>query len=258
MNRASWMILGVVSLLVGVTSGLLAYWKGHQRLGEPGVKVVAQSIHNPDGDVVGTNSVYLPDRVAGYSSSALPISDIELELLPPDTTFGRRLYAASNGLEMMFSVVLMGTDRSSIHRPQYCLEGQGWKIDPERSGQASIRIERPHSYDLPVRKIVADGVMRAADGRRVPVTGIYVYWFVADNELTDDHFGWMSSMARNLIRTGVLQRWAYASCLATCTPGREDETFEQMKRLIAAIVPDFQGTIGEPSRSSAAELKSMP
>jgi len=56
-------------------------------------------------------------------------------------------------------------------------------------------------------------------------------------------------MARDLIRTGVLQRWAYVSYLAICEPGQEDATFERMKTFIAASVPEFQLT---PSAREAA------
>ena len=47
-------------------------------------------------------------------------------------------------------------------------------------------------------------------------------------------------MAREMFRTGVLQRWAYISCFAICPPGREDATFERMTKFIAASVPEFQ------------------
>ena len=47
-------------------------------------------------------------------------------------------------------------------------------------------------------------------------------------------------MARDLICTGVLQRWAYISYFALCPPGEEEATFEQMKALIARSMPEFQ------------------
>jgi hypothetical protein len=38
----------------------------------------------------------------------------------------------------------------------------------------------------------------------------------------------------------VLQRWAYVSYFAICSPGQEDATFERMSRLIEESVPEFQ------------------
>jgi hypothetical protein len=47
-------------------------------------------------------------------------------------------------------------------------------------------------------------------------------------------------MTKRLVSTGILQRWAYISCLSICAPGQEDATFERMKTFIAAAVPEFQ------------------
>ena len=47
-------------------------------------------------------------------------------------------------------------------------------------------------------------------------------------------------MADKLVRTGVLQRWAYVSCLAVCYPGQEEATYERVKKFIAASAPEFQ------------------
>jgi hypothetical protein len=50
----------------------------------------------------------------------------------------------------------------------------------------------------------------------------------------------MTRLALNVLRTGVLQRWAYVSYFSVCEPGREDAAFARMERLIAASVPEFQ------------------
>ena len=47
-------------------------------------------------------------------------------------------------------------------------------------------------------------------------------------------------MARHLVRTGELQRWAYVSYFSVCLPGQEAAVLERMRRLIAAGVPEFQ------------------
>ena len=47
-------------------------------------------------------------------------------------------------------------------------------------------------------------------------------------------------LTRDLLTRGVLQRWAYISYFAVCVPGQEDATFDRMKSLIAASVPEFQ------------------
>jgi len=136
----------------------------------------------------------------------------------------------------------MGRDRTSIHKPQYCLTGQGWRID--RSETSAIRIDRPRSYDLPVMKLTATGMQETAAGEKIVARGLYVYWFVADRELTADHLQRMWWMARDLMRNGTLQRWAYVACFSVCLPGQEEATYQRMKEFIAASVPEFQLTTG--------------
>ncbi len=70
--------------------------------------------------------------------------------------------------------------------------------------------------------------------------GLYVYWFVADGAVTAHRSQRLWWMARELLQTGTLQRWAYVSCFAQCLPGEEDKTFVRMKEFLAEAVPQFQ------------------
>jgi len=110
MNKRSWSMFVVVLVLVLGTSSMLGYWKTNQKLGRPGVKIVAEPIHDPDGKVVGTNSVYLPDQALNFSSQPVPVTPLELGWLPKDTTYGQRLYKAEDGFQSQMNVVLMGSD----------------------------------------------------------------------------------------------------------------------------------------------------
>jgi hypothetical protein len=106
-----------------------------------------------------------------------------------------------------------------------------------------VPIKRPISYDLPIVKLIATK-QTELDGQRMIARGVYVYWYVADDALSASASGFqrMWWMTWNLVRTGVLQRWAYVSYFAACAPGQEDATFERIKQLIAASVPEFQLT----------------
>ncbi len=96
---------------------------------------------------------------------------------------------------------------------------------------------RPRPYDLPVTKLtLSPGKPGTMDG----LHGVYVYWFVADHEYTREHWQRMWWMAKDLLQTGVLQRWAYITYFAVCAPGQEDATFERLSKMIAASVPEFQ------------------
>jgi hypothetical protein len=145
----------------------------------------------------------------------------------------------------------MGTDRTSIHQPQYCLTGQGWTID--RTDRLTIPIDRPVKYDLEVLRLTASYPERRPDGTVRIWRGVYVYWFVADGQLTADHTQRMWWMARDLLLRGVLQRWAYVSYFTICAPGQEGAAYAAIEKMIQASVPEFQrATSGESSNLRSA------
>jgi hypothetical protein len=233
MNKQKWTILIVTLGLMGGAAGLLTKLQANHRLGRPAVKT---------SPIPGSQrlQVELPERALDYTSKAMEVDKATLDWLPQDTSFGQRVYRAPDGFETAVSVVLMGCDRTSLHKTEFCLEGQGWRIDHSATLETTVRMERPYPYDLPVTKFVTTKEVTVS-GQSMTARGIYVLWFVADdNEYTGRHWQRMWWMARDLLLTGVLQRWASISYFAPCAPGQEDATFERMKKLIVASVPEFQ------------------
>ena len=240
MNKKSISILIVFLVLIGSASAFLS--RLTFALGEPGVKVAEMQILNETNKVVRTNGVALPINMLQCVSEAAPITTKELDWLPEDTTYGRRRYTFPDKTWIENNVVLMGHDRTSIHKPEYCLPGQGFTID--RREVVNIPIKQPHSYDLPVMKLTTSRPFRDSNGNEVQMRGIYVYWFVADDELSTDHFDRMWTMTKGLLTEGELQRWAYISYFAICQPGTEEDTFTKMANFIKKSVPKFQTTTG--------------
>jgi hypothetical protein len=60
-------------------------------------------------------------------------------------------------------------------------------------------------------------------------------------------------MTKKLLFTGVLQRWAYVRFYGFCDPGREDATYDSIKRMIGAAVPQFQTTPGPANPAVASQ-----
>lgn len=234
MNRQKWTMLVVALALIAGAAGVLTQLRRNQKLGPPGV-----TTHPVAGSI--RLEVDLPAHVLDYDSERKDVDDIVLKTLPDDTSFGERWYKAPDGFQVQLRVVLMGTDRTSMHKPQFCLTGSGWNIDPEASAEVEVPVERPFRYELPVVKLVATK-QGMVNGEKVVGRAVYVYWFVADDALSAGvagfHRNWL--MAKTLLRTGVLQRWAYVSCFAICAPGQEQEVFERITKFISASVPDFQ------------------
>jgi hypothetical protein len=186
----------------------------------------------------------LPEHVLDFTSTNVPESAVELGYFPKDTSYAHRIYQAPDGFGANVVVILMGTDRSSIHRPDYCLPGQGWAVGSKTV--VNIPIGGEPAYALPVMKWIVRNSYQTPDGQKKEVSGVYVFWFVADHQQTTDSVQRLWWLARDLLRTGVLQRWAYVSYFSMCVPGQEEAAFERIKQLIAASVPEYQFPPGKP------------
>jgi hypothetical protein len=232
MNRQKIILALTVSVLIGTTAAVLARAKANQKLGAPGVKT---------GPLAGSQNlaVLLPPDLSGYKSDPVPQSPIVLGMLPADTSYGQRLYTADDGFQTLINVVLMGSSRASIHKPQVCLTAQGWVINDAASRVVPVPLDKPLVYDLPVMRLNATK-SAVVDGQPVTSAGVYVYWFVDANRYTPSHAQRSLWMARDVLLTGELDRWAYIAFFSVCPPGQEDATFERMKKLITTSVPEFQ------------------
>jgi hypothetical protein len=231
MKSQKALILIIALVLMAGTAGALAWLRANQKLGTPGVK------GTPIPGTVRMN-IGLPEHVLDFTSTNVPEPEVAIGYFPKDTSYTERAYFTPDGLRIQSTIVLMGTDRTSIHRPEYCLPGQGWSIDDKKTVKLPITNQPP--YTLEIARWSLSTSVQQADGQKMKIAGVYAFWYVANNEETSDHDKMLERMTLDLLRTGALQRWAYCSYFAACLPGQEDAVFEQMKRLITAAVPQFQ------------------
>lgn len=224
-------------VLIGATAFVLRQIDQHRQVGEPGLVMIAEDVLDENGGIVNTNTVALPKRVLNYNSTNAPITNVELSWLPADTTYARRVYFQPDHYPLQVNVVMMGLDRSSIHKPQICLTGQGWQVTSESAD--TISLAGASAVNLPVWKMIAQQPQTLPDGSQRMVKAVYVYWFVADGHVTARHGQRMWWMARELLTTGTLQRWAYVSVLGLCLPGQEEETYKRLREFIAESAPEY-------------------
>ena len=231
MNNRKLVAFVIVLVLIGFGAGSLAWLKKNQKLGIPGI------IATPIPDAIKM-SFDLPANIPGFSSKRESEADTVTNMLPQDTSYAQRLYTDTNGFWVNANIILMGMDRTSIHKPEYCLPGQGWTIAKKET--VNIPIQGPHPYPLQVAKWTITNVIQDNQGQKHKMSGLYVFWFVANNEETDSHWQRIWWLTRDLMTSGVLQRWAYISYFTVCQPGEENAAFDRVKDLIATSVPEFQ------------------
>jgi hypothetical protein len=248
MNRQELKV-AVLTMLV-IAAGAITIKFGKLRLGKPGVVIVSGTLTNELGEVIRDQRVNLPPNVPGYRSIDWAISTWETSILPKDTTFGRKIYLSPEGFGTQMSAVVMKSDRTSIHRPQVCVTGQGWKI--EKSEVIKIPMASPKPYTLSATCLsLSKELTKENQEKKVRLGGVYIFWFVSENRFASEHHEALWNITKDLLTKGTLYPWAYVSCFSQCPPGSEDLTIARIKRLIAATAPEFQVTTAADKESAS-------
>jgi exosortase len=228
-----------VALLAVGDAAFLTYRSSLPNGDRPGVLLSAD----------GKNPRELPTYLGSqWMGRKLEPDPIELTILPPDTGFSRKLYLDLDhpGQNVLLSIVLSGRDRTSIHRPELCLVGQGWSID----GSGRHRFTYPRNpaagFDatvLGVHRFVGN----PASPRRVPE--LVVYWFVGDDQVIASQGRRMLYDAWMRLAHGRAPRWAYV-LLKTGAADGVDEALARIQSVLDAALPAFQPPAGERPEES--------
>lgn len=165
----------------------------------------------------------LPHVVGDWRGGASrKASDKEVAVLAIDTKFAKKSYVRAGSdlsLETMrngaiyeeaeVSIVTSGADmNASIHRPERCLDAQGFDIIGQESMTVSVR-----GMPLPVKKLMT--VMRQADpkdsSKVYEFHNVTYYWFVGHTQVTNDHTKRSLLDMKDRVLKGYDQEWAYAT-----------------------------------------------
>lgn len=191
--------------------------------------------HNPNefGEEYHNESFYLRDLKPPYNcpkcnGKLYNCSRAEKEQLPADTEFVKSAYTNDVGSLIHTSIVLSGTARDSIHRPQRCLKGQGNTLDSEYTIQIPIK----GRDSLDVRVIKTSRIFKTADGD-VPYYSYYAYWFVGQSRETPYHLSRMFWLAWDRVVNSTANRWAYIA-----VSGKRDPENNEFEKNIRSFVQE--------------------
>ncbi len=144
--------------------------------------------------------------VCPVCGSELDVASLpEKKSLPSDTVLMKKRYVNPDGNAVSMSVVISGTSRSSIHRPQWCLPAHGLEIRGERV----MKIPLKERDALPVMMLYLTVPGAPGVSRDRMVVAVCSYWFMSEGHETPYHFKRLLWMAFDNIIRGVSQRWVY-------------------------------------------------
>ena len=190
---ARQLLIVVVILVVGLV--LTALTADVTRVCEPWIRLVDE---HP----------FLPETVGPWQGSPQTgLTADERAVLPPDTEKAARIYTNALGQTVYCAVVLAGRDVTSIHRPEVCLTGQGWKLEAAQTE----RIDIPTSPGgvLRVSRMNSSSTIPLKNDQIAQVYAVFVYWFIGRDRTTPYHWEriWWTTVDRLFHNRN--HRWAY-------------------------------------------------
>ena len=168
------------------------------------------------------------------------VTAVEREVLPADTGYSRRMYVSlqDRAHQVFLSIVLSGRDRTSIHRPEICLVGQGWTI----RGSARHRFRLPADAgggELPATLLRIDREITGPGGETRTVPALLAYWFVGADRVVASHWERQYHTALDRLRHLQAHRWAYVLVQTHALDG-EAAALARMQEVLDGTLPAFQ------------------
>jgi hypothetical protein len=231
----AWAVAAVIVVLVVSEMLFLGHLAALPPRGQVGVRLAAD----------GINPVELPVFLGTeWIGKRAEVPAAERAILPPDTGYSRKNYiaVADESQRVFLSIVLSGRDRSSIHRPELCVVGQGWTI--RAATEFRFYGPRPGPAVIPATVLHVQREVRTPRGT-VVVPQLIVYWFVGGDTIESTYWRRLARDAWNRVFRARADRWAY---VLMQTDARDGETaaLARMQAVLSQTLPVFANSSCAP------------
>ncbi|MGA0333628.1 MAG: hypothetical protein ACO3N7_00430 [Kiritimatiellia bacterium] len=155
-------------------------------------------------------------------------------VLPRDTVMLKKQYLLKDqpDTKVFTSVVLSGKDRTSIHRPEVCLDAQGNVIESSRI------LEVPLANGRSIKVKVLD-ISRKYSPSYTHYS-YYAYFFIGKDRTTPLHFERLLWMSLDRVFRNVAHRWAYIAVSGERNPLEGDTAYlDQIQEVVGCLYPQI-------------------
>ena len=212
----------------------------------------------------------LPESVGFWIGKDAAVTENERSTLGEDTGFARKNYYNGTGDHVYASIVLAGQDMmTGIHRPERCLQAQGWtagsssQVIIDVPGFGPMKLTRLHTSKQAEIKMPA-----GQPPRFVTVQSVSYYFFIGYTDLAATHEERVALDFRDRIFHGYNQRWGMVMFTSEITAGYqrfgrdEKQADELMVGFMKEVTPLLLGPslhrpalAGAPASASVAASK---
>lgn len=155
-------------------------------------------------------------------------------VLPKDTVMMKKQYFQIDQPEntVFTSVVLSGKDRTSIHRPEVCMDAQGNII--ENSLVVDVPMESGEMLKVKVL------LLNKKYSENYTHYSYYAYFFIGNDRTTHLHFERLLWMSLDRVFRNVAHRWAYIAVSGDRSPDAEDLTYQdEIRNVVSQLYPEI-------------------
>jgi hypothetical protein len=186
----------------------------------------------------------LPYHIGSLYAFSEEVTAAEKTILPADTSFARKTYGApgsDRNDRILLSIVLSGAEKRSIHRPERCLPGQGWRID----GSHTETVRLASGHDLDVTALLLERPVTLANGKPFILRSYFLYWFVGKDTTTSSQLVRILETNWDMLAHRLNQRWAYVTVSSYISRDWSEngldapQTLEQLKQFIRDSAPYY-------------------
>jgi EpsI family protein len=179
----------------------------------------------------------LPPLLSGWNYKPSEPSKQVLASLADDTDYEQGIYYRSTParigkLDMIRAfIVLSGEDmNNSIHRPERCLDAQGFEILDSRI----IKIDVGAESGIPAQRLISQ---HSVSG----IQQVSYYWFTGAKVITPSHYRRTLTDMWDRLTTGTNQRWAYVTVSAQLNG--EHPLAAHNEKYTNAMITEFLGNL---------------
>ena len=198
---------------------------------------------------------HLPLEFEHYKGERVVVTGKEREILAADTEFERVSYIDTEDDTIPayeVSVVFSGKDlNNSIHRPEVCLDAQGWEF--EKQANVVVRGALKDGGNITFREIVGRRLVFdpktnkpviLPNGKQLYAQRVQFYTFLGHTDITPSHYGRTFIDMKDRVLKGYDQTWAYVTFSMTVTGAYADQgafqgksyNLEETEQLLSAFI----------------------
>ena len=177
---------------------------------------------------------HLPLEFESYRGTRVAVQGRERQILASDTEFERVSYKDISDASIPnyeVSVVFSGKDLNiSIHRPEVCLQAQGWNF--EKEADILVKDALRDGGDITFREIVCrkpvfnqetNKPVILPNGKQLYSRRVQYYTFLGHSEITSGHYERTILDMKDRLFKGYDQRWAYVTFSTVVTGAYADQ-----------------------------------